>query len=462
MQPRFVVTGTDSGVGKTTITLGLMASYKKKGKSVQGYKCGPDYIDPTFHRAITKRTSHQLDTWMTSSEWVRQTFINGSNDADLSIIEGMMGYYDGRSALSDEGSTYEISKILAAPSLLVINISGAARSAAAMVRGFQLLQSDSTIKGVILNQAGSSGHAELCKSAIEQLCQIPVVGYLKTGDTPTLPERQLGLISALQEGEYDRLIEQLSVTIEKQFDLDLIDKIASEAPIIPPPPREVKYSSPAKEKVKIGVAYDEAFHFYYEANLELLRQAGADLCYFSPLKGEGIPADCDGLYLGGGFPEEYASRLSSHPLLFKQLKEAVVDQMPIFAECGGYMLLCESLRLTNGKRYPMAGIIPQQIQMNETLSAIGYREVNILEDSILGIKGTKLRGHEFHYSSIRSHEEVNPCFQYDSWGKNQFQGYLGDSLVASYIHLHFASNPLVVKNIINACSEYKKKRSNLI
>ncbi|WP_368503901.1 cobyrinate a,c-diamide synthase [Alkalihalophilus sp. As8PL] len=463
MQPRILITGTDSGVGKTTVTLGLMAAFAKQNKRVQGFKCGPDYIDPTFHEVITKRPSYQLDTWMTSCEWVKETFVKKSEDADLSIIEGMMGFYDGRSPLSNEGSTYEISQILDSPCLLIININGSARSAAAMVKGYQELESGTNIVGVILNQAGSEGHAKLCKDAIQQMCHIPVVGYLKRGDTPILPERQLGLIPALKQGEYDSFIDELSVTISKQFDLDLIWRLAIQTHPVKHDDCWLNLKEQPRSLVQIAVAYDEAFHFYYDENLRLLQAAGAKLTYFSPLKGEGLPNGCDGVYLGGGFPEEYAKELSLNKELFQQLRKAANDQMPILAECGGYILLGESLTLTNGVTYPMACVTLMHFQMNKSLTAIGYREVTSIESTILGEKGTILRGHEFHYSSSSQNEGDKSCFKYKTWnGKEKQQGYFNESVIASYVHLHFASYPEVAKNWVKACCAYKEKRIHLM
>lgn len=455
MQPRIIVSGTASGVGKTTVTLGLMAALTKQNKVIQGFKCGPDYLDPTFHAAITKRISHQLDSWMLSNNWIKHIFYKHSKDADLSIIEGMMGLYDGHTVTSNVGSTYELSELIHAPILLVVNISHSARSAAAMVRGFQLLEKRVNLAGVILNNAGSEGHAKLCQDAIEQVCGIPVVGFLKSGDVPILPERHLGLVPALKEGQHDQLIETLARVFTEQFDLDKIMEIAQDVESVK---AEVPlHWSTQSNKVRIAVAYDAAFHFYYEENFTLLKKAGAELVLFSPLAGECLPSNCDGLYLGGGFPEVYVKQLTENKRLIAQLKEASKDGMPILAECGGYMFLAKEIHV-NGEIYPMADVIPMKVTMHERLSAIGYREVTTGEKTFLGEKGTRIRGHEFHYSTSTFIREAEPAFFYETQNHEKHSvGFQASGILASYIHLHLASNPEVALSWVEACYQYQLK-----
>ncbi|MFC0558167.1 cobyrinate a,c-diamide synthase [Halalkalibacter alkalisediminis] len=456
MQPRIIVSGTASGVGKTTATLGLMAALTKQKKVVQGFKCGPDYLDPTFHFAITNRKSHQLDSWMLSEKWIKTIFYKNSEEADLSIIEGMMGLFDGHSASSNVGSTYEISQILDTPVLLVVDISHCARSAAAIVRGFQLMEDKVNIAGVILNKAGSEGHAKLCQEAIEQMCGVPVVGYLKSNDVPVLPERHLGLVPSLEQGQHDLLIETLARAVSNQFDLAKILEIAEGAVRIQEDMDALPWPVQSKQ-IRIAVAYDAAFHFYYEENFSLLKKAGAELILFSPLAGESLPVDCDGVYLGGGFPEEYVEPLMKNKKLIADLQEASKAGMPILAECGGFMFLAKEIHV-HGKAYSMADVIPMEVTMQEKLSAIGYREVETVSETVFGKKGALIRGHEFHYSTSRFMESVQPAFSYKTLnGERQHVGFQANGVLASYIHLHLASNPELALTWMDTCRQYQTK-----
>jgi cobyrinic acid a,c-diamide synthase len=457
LQPRLVIAGTHSGVGKTTVTLGLMAAFVEKGNIVQGFKCGPDYIDPSYHRAVTKRASRNLDSWMVNEDVVNDIFIEGCKGADLSIIEGVMGFYDGKASTSDKGSTADISLLLQAPVLLVVDISGMARSAAAVVKGFQQLNEKVKIAGVILNGAGSERHAEMCSEAIKEACGIPALGYLKKGDVPSIPERHLGLVPALERGEHDSLFSQLAAVVSRQFDLERIERLALEASALS---RRTNLFQQTKRPsvVKIAVAYDAAFHFYYEENFTLLRQAGAELVYFSPLRGEDLPSHCDGLYLGGGFPEEFADELSQWIKDHPQLKKRVQSGLPTLAECGGYMFLGEQLTTTKGKTVEMAGVIPMVVQMENKLVSLGYRDVTPLDDSFLLSKGQQIRGHEFHYSKAVYTETERPAYFVKGLFGEGKEGYMSDHLLAGYTHLHFASEPAVATQWVKACEVYKNRR----
>ncbi|MGO4886978.1 cobyrinate a,c-diamide synthase [Anaerobacillus sp. MEB173] len=457
MQSRLVIAGTGSGVGKTTLTIGLMAALKQKGLNVQGFKCGPDYIDPSYHTAVTGRQSRNLDSWMLTEETMKEIFVRGSTGADISIIEGVMGFYDGKSPTSNKGSTAEISCLLYAPVLLVINIASMARSAAAIVKGYQLLDPNVNIAGVILNQAGSKGHYELCKEAIEQECHVPVLGYLLRGDGPSIPERHLGLIPAIERGELDTFFHELGVTISEKVDLEQIVNIAKQAPIIEVEENLFKNNETRKEdSVKIAVAKDSAFNFYYQENLELLEQAGAELVYFSPAAGELLPEHIDGLYIGGGFPEEFAVQLAENVALKEQIREKVEQGLPTFAECGGYMYLTESITTTEDQTYPMVGIIPGQVSMQKRFAALGYREVTALETNILLEKGEQARGHEFHYSTFTSDDELPYVYHSKGLRGEGKEGYVRENLVAGYTHIHFASNSSIPARFVAACKSYRE------
>lgn len=365
-EKRIVIAGTGSGVGKTTLTIGLMAALKRKGLQVQGFKCGPDYIDPSYHTAVTKRVSRNLDSWMLSHEVVTEILVRGSQGADISVIEGVMGLYDGKRPDSNEGSTAEISVLTKSPVLLVVNCRSMARSAAAIVKGFQSFSDEVRIVGVIANQVGSDGHYQLVKTAIEQECGIPVVGYMKREEEISIPERHLGLIPSLERGELAGFIEKLADLVEKTVSIDRILELAA-APAL-----EVKsklFADQSNEKkVRIAVARDAAFNFYYPENLELLEANGAELVYFSPLAGERVPPEVDGLYIGGGFPEEFADRLAKLDGVKESVSSAVDAGLPTLAECGGYMYLTDEIETTDGQRYPMAGVISGAVKMQKRLA----------------------------------------------------------------------------------------------
>lgn len=452
MSKRFVIAGTGSGVGKTTLSIGLMKALMNKGLSVQGFKCGPDYIDPSYHTAVTKRTSRNIDSWMLSPEIVETIVSRASKQADVAIIEGVMGFYDGKSPLSDEGSTAEISRITASPVILVVNAASMARSVAAVVRGFQTLSQDANIVGVIVNQLGSKNHFEIAKTAIEQECKVPVVGYLQKGVVPSLPSRHLGLVPAIERGELDSYFEELAQAIEATVDLDLLLSLA-DAPLLNE--TSTIFERQQKEKIHIAVARDEAFNFYYPENLELLEAHGADLHFFSPLRNERVPEVAQGLYIGGGFPEEFAKQLSENEITRDSIRETVAAGVPTLAECGGFMYCTEAIERRDGEQFNMLGIIPGKVVMQDKLAALGYREITGVDGNFLINSCQKAKGHEFHYSTYQG-ETVSPAYFSKGRFRAQQEGYLDKNLVAGYTHFHFASNPQLVENWLNACMEVRK------
>ena len=333
-----VVAGTGSGEGKTTVTIGLMAAYQRMGYVVQGFKCGPDYIDPTYHTAVTGRPSRNLDSWMCSPHVARELFERGCEGADVAIIEGVMGMFDGKDALSNEGSTAAIAALTDSPVLLVVDCSGMARSAAAVVKGFQSFDPGVRICGVIANRVGSEGHYELVRGAIEQECGIPTFGYLEQDERLVLPERHLGLVPSIERGELRPFFELLAERVESGFQLDaLLRDMGTVSRKVSEAGKPFLFAGePATAvRAKIAVAKDEAFSFYYPENLELLSHYGAEIIPFSPLRGEPVPADAQGLYIGGGFPEEFAEELSRQEAVMESIRQAIRSGMPTLAECGG-------------------------------------------------------------------------------------------------------------------------------
>ncbi|MEC1177109.1 cobyrinate a,c-diamide synthase [Metasolibacillus meyeri] len=451
MAKRFVIAGTGSGVGKTTFTIGLIQALKNKGLVVQGFKCGPDYIDPTYHSAVTGRISRNIDSWMLTHDTVTTIVSRASRGADIAVIEGVMGFYDGKSPLNDAGSTAEISVITQSPVVLIVNAASMARSVAAVVKGFQTLSTVPNIVAVIVNQVGSVSHFELVKAAIEQECQIPVIGYLKKDATLSMPSRHLGLVPAVERGELTTFFEHLGELIAETVDVERLLAL-TEAPQLEETSR--LFEPEPAQHVTIAVAKDAAFNFYYEENLELLRAKGAEIVYFSPLRNEPVPSKADGLYLGGGFPEEFAVQLEQCTATKKSVQEMIARGVPTLAECGGFMYLTEAITTTAGARYPMLGIIPGEVKMQTKLAALGYREITGATDNFLIRQEDQAKGHEFHYSV---YEGQHDCPAYKTKGRfgQKEEGYTTGNLVAGYTHFHFASNPALVEQWLEACKKVK-------
>ncbi len=455
---RLVIAGTGSGVGKTTMTIGLMAALRNKGYAVQGFKCGPDYIDPSYHTAVTGRVSRNLDSWMLSHDIVKEIFCRGSKDADISIIEGVMGLYDGKNARSNEGSTADTSMILDASIILVVNCQSMARSAAAIVKGFQCLTPGIQIVGVIANKVGSEGHYKIVKEAIEQECNVPVLGFLKREDIIEIPERHLGLIPSIERGELKPLFDRLAELITTHIDLDKLIELSSGNPVTY---TETLFPSTLKpQQVKIAIAKDAAFNFYYPENLELIEAYGAEIEFFSPLAGELVPTDADGLYIGGGFPEEFAEQLMRNKEVMASIVRGITGGMPTLAECGGFMYLSEAIEDTQGTSYPMIGLVPGKVKMQRKLAALGYREVTGNAGNFLLGPQDQARGHEFHYSVFEANEgqTFQPAYETKGLRGIKQDGYMNFNVIAGYTHFHFGSAPDMVQRWIDQCVLYKTSR----
>jgi cobyrinic acid a,c-diamide synthase len=451
---RIVIAGTGSGVGKTTITIGLMAALQKKGCVVQGFKCGPDYIDTSYHTAVTGRPSRNLDSWMFSPNIVKEVLQRGSDGADISVIEGVMGFYDGKDPRSDKGSTAEISIITGSPVVLIVDCSGMARSAAAMVKGYQTLSENVNIVGIIANKVGGQGHFQLIKDAVEQECHIPVIGYMSRETEIEMPERHLGLVPSIERGDLDNFFDKLGELAAKTIDLELLYKLAQGTELHFDAADSIFAPKPKKE-VRIAVAHDAAFNFYYQENLELLENTGAELVCFSPLHNERVPADIHGLYIVGVFPEEFAAELSKQTGSMESIRQAIDAGLPTLAECGGFMYLCKELYSMDGKRHQMAGVIPGKVKMQKRLAALGYREITGRNGNYLLKEGQAAKGHEFHYSTFHTEEELPAAYETKGMRGTALEGYFNRNLVAGYTHIHFASQPGLVENWLHQCLEAK-------
>ncbi|MBI5184628.1 MAG: cobyrinate a,c-diamide synthase [Nitrospinae bacterium] len=451
---KILIAGAQSGAGKTTGTIGLMAALVKRGMRVQGFKVGPDFLDPTYYRQITGRAAHNLDGWMTDKRYVRRLFLDASLDADISIIEGVMGLYDGFGAHSEDGSSAQIAKWLDAPVILVVNARGMGRSACAVLKGFMSFDKRVKFAGVLFNNLGSERHLGLLREAVAGNIGLPVFGGLLKDESLRLPERYLGLHPATEGALNQGALKSLASQIEKHVDLDAI--LDASGKINAPPVQKLnsKAGSRKKKRCRIGVARDEAFSFYYEENFRLLEEAGAELIFFSPIRDQKLPEDLGGIYLGGGYPEIFADRLASNGPMRNAVLEFAEEGKPVYAECGGLMYLSRSIQLTDGNCFPMAGVFPFQCGMLEKRKALGYVEARLLEDSILGEEGMVFRGHEFHYSTIEN--EPAPVHMKYSVTKragegDMLEGFSYKNVLGSYIHAHFGSQPGMAGNFVGAC-----------
>jgi cobyrinic acid a,c-diamide synthase len=465
----FVIAGAHSGCGKTTIALGLMAAFRARGFRVQPFKVGPDFIDPGLHSKVAGVESRNLDGWMLTPEYNRELFRKLLGGADLAVVEGVMGLYDGYDGTSESGSTAEMAKWLDLPVILIVDARSMARSAAALVYGFRHFDPALKLAGVIFNRIGGEGHLAYLKEAMaSSLPEVPVLGGIPREDAVTIPERHLGLMTADEMELGSRWREQLAGLIERCVDLDLIlEKVVRrEDPASVGMEDEAAGGltlavAPAPAHTRIAVARDAAFCFYYPDNFEILREAGAELTFFSPLAGESVPPDAAGLYLGGGYPELFAETLSANAGFMESIREAVPAGMPVYAECGGLMALSRFIETLEGKRYPMAGVLPLGTRMLPRRKALGYTEVMLRKPCLLGEPGVRLRGHEFHYSEIVETED-HPSLDlvYELRKRKQHasraEGYGIGSVLASYIHLHWGSGPAAGAAFVGRCSEFRE------
>ena len=461
----FVIAGTASGVGKTTITAALLAALRARGLTVQPFKCGPDYIDPAHHAVIAGRPSYNLDTWMMTTATNRHIFHAAMREADVAVVEGVMGLFDGASGSSDEGSTAEIAKLLVLSIVLVVDASNAARSVAAVVKGFCDFDPQLRIAGVILNGAAGPAHLRLLREAIAQI-DVAVLGSFPRMPELTLSERHLGLITASETTWNAAQVKALAEAAESHVDLERLlagREIASEIGQAAPTPRRTANREPAKsgsrsaEPVRIGVARDRAFSFYYQSSLDALREAGAELVDVSPLGDASLPGTLDGLYLGGGYPELFAVELSQNLPFLQSLREFAGGGRPIYAECGGLMYLAEELTTFDGRRHTMAAVLPLAIAMLNRLEGFGYTEVELLNDCLIGPHGARLRGHSFHYSRVTRTGDVDCCYRTCQvlTRAERNEGYRSGNVLASYIHLSFAGNTEAALHFVDGCRQRK-------
>ena len=442
--PRLLIAGTNSGVGKTSITCSIIYGLKKMGYSTQPFKVGPDYIDPIYLSTISGNKTHNLDSWLMGKPQILNTFISNSI-SDISVIEGVMGYYDGYDGNSNLASSYEIASITKTPVVLVLDASKSARSIAATALGFQKFAKNSCIEGIILNKIGSKKHEILCKQALKKLL-IPIVGVIPRNNRFSLESRHLGLVSTKEQKFLKKQIIELSKDISKNLDFEQIKKIIFNTNSI----NQITNTVKRKFCTTIAVALDSSFNFYYEDNFKALIREGAKLKFFSPIKDKKIPK-CDGIYIGGGFPEVLANSLSKNNSIKAQIKKFSEDEMPIYAECGGLMYLTKSISSDNSKKN-MVNIFDAETIMTKKMK-LNYTKGKILNSNIISKSNKNFRGHEFHYSEL-TNVSKDSKFAYSleigDGIKNNKDGMMVYNTLASYGHLYFDSSNFA-KNFVDSC-----------
>ncbi len=468
LPPALVIAGTHSGVGKTTISIALMAALRRRGLRVQPFKVGPDFIDPTLHTKAAERVSRNLDGWMLSEETNAAVFAQASQTADIAVIEGVMGLFDGRDALTEAGSTAEMAKLLGLPVVLIIDASAMARSAAALVRGYEGFDEALDVAGVIFNRVAGPGHFAYLREAVEATCRARVLGWLPTDESIRMPERHLGLVMADEVLDEARL-DALATWLEKSLDINaLIDlsRHRSRSSVQTGDAQVSSDASPGAEKTereeraaitkrpRIGVARDRAFCFYYQDNLDLLASFGAHIVDFSPISDLRLPDLLDGLYFGGGYPELHAEELAANETMRTDVARFVQGGRPVYAECGGLMYLAEAIIDAEGQTRPMVGIFPTRARMQPSLATLGYAEVEGADDEGWLRAGEQARGHEFRYSVIdEMPEHVLRRYRVSTKAGERKEGFASGAVLASYVHLHFGSCPQFAARFVAACAK---------
>lgn len=482
----FVIAGTGSGSGKTTLCLGTLAYLSGLGYQVAPFKVGPDFIDPGHHTALTGKISRNLDSWMLSKSTNEQIFAKGCTGADIAVVEGVMGLFDGYSGTSESGSTAQMAKWLGLPVILVVDARSMARSAAAIVQGFENFDPEIEFAGVIFSKTGSSRHYAYLKEAVEKSCRMKCLGHMPRNQNIVMPERHLGLVTSGEHTISSGVLAQLVDMLDKNTDIEELVKSlpcrietgsASEAgknietQISEHKKNEIEDRSEGRgeKNIRVAVARDKAFCFYYQENIEALQRHGAQIVEFSPIESPALPPEIHGIYFGGGYPELFANDLSLNRSLMDQIKQKSLQGMPIYGECGGFMYLCSDITgMDEKKRYSMTGCFPFSAVMSKKMRSLGYRQVSLIQDTIIGKSGDVLRGHEFHYSSL----ENDAPFQiqtkagmselkkiYETSGRDgqeiSLDGYQVNNTLGSYLHVHFDSMAgCAAQAFVNVCREF--------
>ncbi|HXA27733.1 MAG TPA: cobyrinate a,c-diamide synthase [Candidatus Angelobacter sp.] len=466
--PRLVVAGAHSGAGKTTVTLGLVTALSRRDHVVQTFKVGPDLIDSAYLSHASRRPCRNLDAWMLGGNGLRRALAQGSTGADRAVIEGVMGIFDGHGLSPDEarasgaypfpGSTAEVARLADSPVVLVLDVTAMGETAAAVALGVRQLDPNLRLIGVILNEVPSDYHRRLVEDAVWSLAKLPVLGSLPRMEAARIPELRMGLLPLTENPQVDAALELLGDAVERHCDLDLIERLMTAAQPLAPAPRPVV--AVHSDSLRLGVAFDDAFCFYYPENLELLEDAGCEIVPFSPLDERSVPRDVDGLYFGGGFSDVFAPLLAANRPMLDSLKRAHQQGLPIYAEGGGTLLLSRSLRTGDGVVHDMSGVLPIDVALSEAPN-MGYRDVRLMSDCLLGPAGTRLRGHEFHFSTLlTATDRFRAAYSmHDCDGEPLgCEGWTDPRLVASFVQLHFGQDPEIAARLVERLRAARRLR----
>jgi cobyrinic acid a,c-diamide synthase len=456
--PRVVVSGLSSGSGKTAISLGLVTALRNRGRTVQTFKVGPDLVDCAYLAHASRRACRNLDAWMLGEDQVLRSLAQGSAAADATVVEGAMGLFDGHGgepaggarARSFPGSTAELARLTASPLVLAIDAWAMGETAAAAALGIKTLDPGGNLVGVILNNVRSEVKRRSIEDTIWSVARLPVLGAVPHLEAVHIPELRTGLLPLTQNPHVDEALAQLGAAMERHCDLDLLERLMQRAPALPEP-RSRRPAQVAGPPVRIGVAFDDAFCFYYAENLELLEAAGAEIVNFSPLEDAALPRDLGAIYLGGGVSEAYVPRLAANHGFIDSFRRAHAQGVPIYAESGGLLYVAQRLRTSDGFEHRMAGLLPVDIVLEAGTLRGGYRDLRVAADGLLGPVGTRLRGHEFHFGrALTPAESVPPLYHvHDGDGEPLgCEGWSTDRLAASFITLHFGQDPAIAARLV--------------
>jgi len=464
--PRVLIGAPKSGSGKTLITCALLLALKKRNIDVMSFKCGPDYIDPMFHRSIQGIPSENLDTFFLEEKGIKDVFVGCMADHKMAVMEGVMGLYDGLGGVRKEGSSYHLAQVTGTPIILVVDVHGMGRSMIPLIKGFIDYDKDNLISGIILNRI-SSQYYETVRGEIDKEIKVPLLGYFPTDKNLSFESRHLGLRMPEEVKDINDRLNAAAMKLEETVDIDKLLEIASQAEdrtkiesqsetIAGINSQANKISNEENNEVlTLAVARDEAFCFYYEANIREFKKRGIRIKYFSPLKDKEIPKDADGMLLGGGYPELYAKELSKNSTMIQSIKLCIEKGMPSLAECGGFMYLHNSIICEDGQEYKMAGVIDGKVSFKGKLVRFGYIELEEKTPNFLG-ENTKIKAHEFHYFDSNKNGEsciVEKPVTEKKWDCIQE----GDNYFWGFPHLYYPSAPEFVEHYIDKMREYKEK-----
>lgn len=452
-RPRILIAGTHSGVGKTSITLGILHRLRQMGLTVQPFKVGPDFIDPSLHTSVGKRISRNLDSFLNMPETNQEIFWRATQGADVSVIEGVMGLFDGYSGIDERGSSAHMAKVLNTPVILVVNASHACRSIAALIQGYASYDKKLTIAGVILNKVASQTHLKWLKEALSETVHIPLVGYVFNDQKLRMPERHLGLAPSAETPVQKIWLQRLDLQLKEQFDWTRLLKIARSATSLSRPSKRI-FPDPVPPRVAIAIAKDPAFCFYYQENLELLELFGAEILPFSPMSDSTLPKRAAGLYLGGGYPELWGKELTANRALRAEIDKKIQSRFPVLAECGGLMYLGSSIKDFEGHAHTMVGALPYRTKMTRQIK-LAYVDVITQKVNLLCEPRSRFPAQYFHFSDLESRSPLNYSYRLYDGSKTYPDGISYKNALASYIHVHFASRPGMAQQFVGKAVAWK-------